>query len=88
VTIRTFVFCDACNPQATRYVEQRRSASRGDHGGCGGRRGRRATDGRAWFEGAVHDAEQAGWRVTREGRHLCPACGRGEAGAGPGDGGG
>ena len=50
MTLKTFIFCDICNPAGTRYVEQRRGVHRGDGGG------RRVTDGRAWFEGSLEQA--------------------------------
>jgi len=68
MAIRTFVFCDVCNPQGIRYVEQRRSGNRD------GTIGRRVTDGRAWREGGVSEAEQGGWAMDRTSRHVCPRC--------------
>ena len=72
MSIRTFIFCDFCNPQGIRYVEQRRTIDRGD------RDGRRITDGRAWYEGGHDDVKTAvtehGWAVTTEGKHICPHC--------------
>lgn len=65
---RTFVFCDVCNPQGFRIPEQRRAPQRGD------RRGRRQSDGRAWFEGSIATALEAGWRETDIGSHVCPQC--------------
>lgn len=67
MSIRKFVFCDICNPQALRSVEFRR-APRADERG-----GRRISDGRAWFEGEPGDAEKAGWLIE-VGRHVCPTC--------------
>ena len=68
---RTFVFCDICNPQGTRYVEQRRGLARGPE------TGRRLTDGRAWFEGSIEEATAThGWAVASNGLHLCPECRR------------
>lgn len=69
MAVRTFVFCDICNPQGIRYVEQRR-APKGDRP-----HGRRVTDGRAWFEGAAEQAELEGWKTSPDGnRHICPRC--------------
>jgi hypothetical protein len=36
--------------------------------------GRRISDGRAWFEGNIDEAKDAGWFVLDDGRHLCPRC--------------
>lgn len=65
--LRVIVFCDICNLQGIRYIEQQRSSDRGDVGG------RRITDGRAWYEGSLIEAEQIGW-VTEEDKHICPKC--------------
>jgi hypothetical protein len=67
--LRTFLFCDVCNPQAIRLVEERRSHHRTD------RSGRRHADGRSWFEGTPQEAmEQAGWNRIDDGRYICPDC--------------
>ena len=68
MSIRKFIFCDICNPQGLRSIEFRR-APRLDE-----RNGRRISDGRAWFEGELNVAVKAGWQVTADGRHVCPAC--------------
>ena len=69
MSIRTYICCDYCNPQGIRTVEQRRNIERGD------RSGRRWTDGRAWYEGALETAvEKYGWQVSDEGMHICPHC--------------
>jgi len=68
MTIRQFIFCDICNPQALRSIEFRR-APREDE-----RTGRRISDGRAWFEGEWESASEAGWSATAEGQHICPLC--------------
>lgn len=69
MAIRTFLFCDTCNPQATRSVEQRRDSWRGDKGG------RRLSDNRAWIEGSIEEAvREHGWHETPDGHHICPAC--------------
>lgn len=69
MSTRTFVFCDICNPEALRNVEQRRHPKRGD------RDGRRITDGRAWIESDVESAiQQHGWLLTTGGAHICPHC--------------
>jgi hypothetical protein len=69
MSIRTFIFCDICNPQATRTIESRRSTRQGE------RTGRRMSDGRAWLEVSQEVAvEKHGWRHTAEGLHVCFAC--------------
>jgi len=68
MSIRTFVFCDICNPQGLRSIEFRRTP-RDEQ-----RNGRRISDGRAWFEGKPEMARQAGWRCTPDDRHICPHC--------------
>ena len=68
MTFRTFLFCDICNPYATRSVELRRDMKRSDN------QGRRISDGRAWFEGDINEAKEAGWSELGDGRHVCPRC--------------
>ena len=68
MTIRTFVFCDICNPQWIRTIEFRRSPRTGE------RSGRRLCDGRFWFEGSLTDAIKNGWADTAAGQHTCPNC--------------
>lgn len=68
MSIRTFVFCDVCNPKGVRIVEERRNPVGRDNPG------RRISDGRAWFEGSTADAEKAGWHLYVDGRHVCPRC--------------
>jgi len=68
MTIRTFIFCDICNPQALRSVEFRRSPRENE------RNGRRLSDGRAWFDGDLSHAIDIGWSINSEGQHICPAC--------------
>jgi hypothetical protein len=65
--LRAIIFCDVCNPQGIRYIEQKRSTQRGDV------EGRRITDGRAWFEGSLDDAIAEGWE-HEDGQHTCPRC--------------
>ncbi|NIR30407.1 MAG: hypothetical protein GWN84_14085 [Gammaproteobacteria bacterium] len=69
MSVRTFLFCDVCNPMGIRTVEMRRGGRHRD-----ARAGRRITDGRAWFEGDVEAAQAAGWSPSHDGRHLCPLC--------------
>lgn len=69
MSVRTFIFCDICNPQALRSIEFRRSTRLGD------RPGRRISDGRSWLEASLeHAIENAGWQRTADGQHICPAC--------------
>ncbi|MFQ3236052.1 MAG: hypothetical protein ACI9C4_001616 [Paraglaciecola sp.] len=65
--LRAFIFCDICNRQGLRYIEQNRSSQRGDEGG------RRVTDGRSWYEGTLQEALNVGW-VDDDGQHICPHC--------------
>lgn len=67
MSIRSFIFCDFCNPDAVRTVDRRAPRP----GGAG----RRLDDGRAWLEAGEREAvEVYGWTRTRDGGHLCPAC--------------
>ncbi len=69
MSIRTFIFCDICNPQGLRSIEFRRAPRVNDRGG------RRVSDGRAWYEGSIYEAiKSAGWVVGKEGEHICPTC--------------
>jgi hypothetical protein len=68
MSIRKFIFCDICNPQALRSIEFRRSSRKNERGG------RRISDGRAWFEGELTNAVENGWSCTSDGQHVCPAC--------------
>ena len=65
--LRVIIFCDICNQQGIRYIEQQRSVQRGDVDG------RRVTDGRSWFEGSLEEAIEAGWSYDN-GMHTCPRC--------------
>ncbi|MFT4993383.1 MAG: hypothetical protein ACI965_000402 [Paraglaciecola sp.] len=65
--LRTFIFCDRCNLQGLRYIEQNRSSQRGDEGG------RRVTDGRSWYGGSVQEALEVGWMCDDD-QHICPPC--------------
>ncbi|MEE9327088.1 MAG: hypothetical protein V3U71_07305 [Cocleimonas sp.] len=68
MSIRTFIFCDICNPQGIRTIEFRRSPREGN------RNGRRLCDGRFWFEGNLSAAIESGWIDIPEGQHICPNC--------------
>ena len=62
MTIRTFIFCDVCNPLGLRTEKD------------GFIKNRRETDFRTWFEGNEKDAEKCGWGKTADGNNLCPKC--------------
>lgn len=68
MSVRTFLFCDLCNPDGIRSVDPRRRDRRP------GNSGRRHDDGRAWFEGRTEEARSLGWSETDQGDHLCPDC--------------
>jgi len=68
MSIRTFIFCDICNPQGVRTIEFRRGPRKTD------RNGRRLCDGRSWIEGNLADAKNAGWISDSNGQHICPVC--------------
>ena len=68
MSIRTFIFCDICNPQGIRTIEFRRSPREGD------RNGRRICDGRFWFEGSLSEAVLSGWTYNANDQHICPSC--------------
>jgi hypothetical protein len=69
MAIRTFIFCDICNPRGIRTPETRQGAHRDSE-----LRGRRVSDSRAWFEGEITDAIASGWLFDPQGRHVCPGC--------------
>lgn len=62
MSVRTFIFCDGCNPQGIRNIYN------------GVQRARRNSDGRAWYEGPLDEAVQLGWVVSKQGYTLCPTC--------------
>jgi len=68
MSMRHFIFCDICNAQGLRSIEFRRAPRKGESAG------RRISDGRAWFEGQLLDALNAGWYETDDARHICPKC--------------
>lgn len=65
--LRVIIFCDICNQQGIRYIEQNRSIQRAD------KEGRRITDDRAWFEGSLEEALKEGWKQKGT-EHICPRC--------------
>ncbi|NRB40765.1 MAG: hypothetical protein HRU20_20225 [Pseudomonadales bacterium] len=62
---RSFIFCDICNKQGIRNIEERREINRPG--------GRRINDERAWFEGSKIEAENVGWKCD-DGEQFCPHC--------------
>lgn len=68
MTVRSFIFCDICNPMAIREIEMRRTTVRDARGG------RRVSDGRMWFDGDEQSAVKHGWVATENGQHVCPSC--------------
>ena len=62
MAIRTFIFCDVCNPLGLRTEKD------------GFIKNRRETDFRTWYEGDEKDAEKFGWSKTADGRNICPKC--------------
>ena len=69
--LRSFVFCDLCNPQGFRFVESRRNEYRASTA----QTGRRITDGRSWLDTTTTEhIKQKKWKTTDEGRHFCPTC--------------
>lgn len=70
MSIRKFLFCDFCNPEGIRVLDDRRSRRRRT-----GISGRRYNDSRIWFEGTVEEAVSSyGWVVSDNGKHICPDC--------------
>jgi hypothetical protein len=69
MSLRTFIFCDYCNPSAIRTIEARRIAPRPF-----GLSGRRFSDGRSWFDGSREQALAAGWSLNDDGQDICPRC--------------
>lgn len=69
MSVRTFLFCDVCNPRGIRIPEQRRDMHRREHPG------RRITDGRSWFEGTLTQAvNEHQWITDGNGSYVCPTC--------------
>lgn len=67
MSVKTFTFCDICNPQGQVTVN-RREQQRDDSAG------RRNSDGFNWFEGFPEESADDGWIVTSKGKHVCPRC--------------
>ena len=62
MSIRTFIFCDGCNPQGVRNVYENEQYDR------------RNSDGRSWCEGSLEEAVKLGWEIFEENKILCPHC--------------
>ena len=62
MSIRTFIFCDSCNPLGLRTEKD------------GFIKNRRANDVRSWYEGDEQHAKEFGWTKTPDGGDLCPKC--------------
>ena len=62
MSIRTFIFCDACNPLGLRTEND------------GFLKNRRSNDIRSWYEGDEIEAANFGWSKTADGLDLCPKC--------------
>ena len=67
MSVRTFIFCDRCNPQGIRNIN-RRNRSTDEN------KGRRNSDGRAWFEGSIEEGIELGWSINAQEEDLCPSC--------------
>jgi len=67
MSVKTFTFCDICNPHC-QITTDRREQPR-DEGS-----GRRGSDDCSWFEGFPDDSTEDGWIVTSKGKHVCPRC--------------
>ena len=69
MSIRTFIFCDMCNPHGIRNEERRSSLRRNSEG-------RRKHDDCSWIEAReVEDiTTDHGWIVTTKNKHVCPKC--------------
>ena len=67
MSVKTFTFCDICNPDC-RIAIDRRDSKRDENSG------RRVGDECSWFEGVPEDSAEEGWIVTSKGKHICPSC--------------
>ncbi len=61
MAIRTFIFCDRCNPQCIRTISSLSDFKR------------RNSDDRSWFGGSIQGALKEGWKSLNN-KHLCPRC--------------
>lgn len=81
MSVRTFIFCDACNPLGIRTINNRRSNFErrdiNNKRNTDGRRkidGRRNSDGRAWYEGTLESGIEHGWVINNGEFVVCPSC--------------
>lgn len=81
MSIRIFVFCDLCNPEGIRNINNRYRMT--DRREINNERrieirrtikGRRNGDGRSWYEGTLDAAIEQGWSVAVDNKILCPDC--------------
>lgn len=87
MTKRSFIFCDICNPEGIRIVNQR-DTENNRRGTCQQlnpdekrenqeRRafdGRRISDGRSWYEGSIESSIEHGWLIDENDFVICPKC--------------
>ncbi|MGE0371060.1 MAG: hypothetical protein AB7Q01_04140 [Gammaproteobacteria bacterium] len=69
MSLKTFVFCDLCNPLCIHQVDRRDQAREG-----GAAAGRRFTDNYSWIEGEPDEIAEFGWIMTSNNKHICPRC--------------
>lgn len=67
MSVKTYTFCDICNPHAFIAIDRREHPRDAETG-------RRAGDECSWFEGRPEDSAEEGWIVTSRGKHVCPKC--------------
>lgn len=65
--IRTFIFCDRCNPEGNHNIYVDDSHDKRNSG-------KRSTDKCNVYEGRLDDAIQLGWQLSEQGDILCPHC--------------
>lgn len=69
MSLKTFVFCDLCNPLCIHQVDRREQGREGIASA-----GRRFTDNYSWVEGEPGEIADSGWIVTSNNKHICPRC--------------
>lgn len=68
MSIKTFIFCDLCNPLCLHQIDRREQARDGLAAG------RRFSDNYSWIEGSAEEIGEYGWIVTSNHKHICPRC--------------
>lgn len=68
MSMKTFIFCDLCNPLCLHQMDRREQSREGIAAG------RRFTDNYSWLEGGIDESTQNGWMVTSNNKHICPRC--------------